>query len=311
MTLGMSASGSSSRAAARRASRLAWSWSLPDLEDRVGVEVVERAQPDQLVVALGAQRPVVAGVGDGLRDPGAVRLQRDVGAGDRAARAASSSGPSMTPSAARRGPPRTATAGRRRSGPPCAARSRPACPTARVLTLLAGTPGAASSRSAIRARRSASGAAPRANSRNTASPSSPADRAAALPAPDLVGLVQVEAEVVELEVALEPGRRGEAGVVQRLDRGEVRAVRGDLVETASRLASPSRESSVWMPRYVARIGLSTSSRRTRVSTRSYRRSSSGPAIRGAAAGRGSAMAVSWSVIGPPAAAMRAGASRRW
>ena len=53
-------------------------------------------------------------------------------------------------------------------------------------------------------------------------------------------LVQAETQVVQLEVPLEPGRLGEAGVVQRLDLGQVRAVRGDLGEhgVAARVAQP-------------------------------------------------------------------------
>ncbi len=182
-------------------------------------------------------------------------------------------------------------------------------PTARVRPVSRNS-GAASSRSAIRARRSASGAAPRANSENTASPSSPAT-------------VERRSQRRISSVSYRCRRRlwSSRSRSNRAD-GErpasssastaARCARSAAISstTASWLASPSRASSVWMPRYVARIGLSTSRRRTRVSTRSYRRSSRGPGS-AAGAGRGSSIPVSWSVIGPPAAAMRAGALQRW
>ena len=59
MTLVSSASGSISRAAAARAACSSRSRSQPSVEDRVGVEPVERAQADQRVVALAPDRPVV------------------------------------------------------------------------------------------------------------------------------------------------------------------------------------------------------------------------------------------------------------
>ena len=279
MSVGRSASGSSSRAAARRALEVGLELVLADLEDRVGVEVAERPQPDQLVVALGAQRPVVARVGDGLRRSSRVRLAARRSRRRWPARAASSSAPSMTPSAAARTSANRdgRSAGVARLG---ALPDRDLWPDGAGLRPARGTPAPASSRSAIRARRSASGAAPRANSEEDRVAELAGRRAAPLPAPDLVALVQVETEVVQLEVALEPGRRGEAGVVERLDRGEVRAVRGDLGEhgVAARVAQPAS------PRCGCRdtsrgSGCPTISRRTRVSTRSYRRSSSGPASR--------------------------------
>lgn len=115
---------------------------------------------------------------------------------------------------------------------------------------------------------------------------------------------------MELEVALEPRRRGEAGLVQRLDGGEVRAVRGDLLDdgVVARVTEPGV------------LGVDAEVRREdRVVDEQapdpgldevVQAVVEGSRIRGRS-GSGSSIPVSRSVIGPPAAAMRAGALRRW
>ena len=62
---------------------------------------------------------------------------------------------------------------------------------------------------------------------------------ATLPDAEDVGVEDGPADVVELEVALEAGLGGEPRRVDRLDRGEVRAIRGQLGEDG--LAAPVAE----------------------------------------------------------------------
>ena len=79
-------------------------------------------------------------------------------------------------------------------------------------------------------------------------------RRAALPGSDDLGVEQRPAQVVRFELALE-GRLGrQAGRVERLDRREVGALVGELLERRSREPSPSRASSVWMPSKSPRSG---------------------------------------------------------
>ena len=59
-----------------------------ELEDRVGVETVERAQADHLVVLLAPDRPVVGAVGERALEPARVQLDGDLGRLARALEAA-------------------------------------------------------------------------------------------------------------------------------------------------------------------------------------------------------------------------------
>ena len=100
--------------------------------------------------------------------------------------------------------------------------------------------------------RSASGAWSRANSRNRPSPTVSRRERAALPDAHDVGVEDRAPDVVELEVALEAGRRRQAGRVERLDlRSGARGRRPARARTASRPPSPSSSSWAWRPRAVA------------------------------------------------------------
>ena len=213
------------------------SWSQPIVEDRVGVQVPEGAQPDQLVVALPAQRPVLGRGARGSSPPRrrgrrAPRRAPWIARSSRASPAAPSTSSGRRadlgeqPRQVRwRSAARPSATGRPGARPRAAARPR-------------GSAGTPSRRSAMRSIRSDSGAAPRANSENTASPMLAGGRRPPLPAADLVRLEQPEAEVVELEVPLEPRRGREPGWVERLDGREVRPVR--VRSRARRLRGPRR-----------------------------------------------------------------------
>ena len=58
-----------------------------DLEDRVGIEAIERAQPQELVVALATDRPIGSRAGQDLEQPLGLVLDGDLGAVDGAAEA--------------------------------------------------------------------------------------------------------------------------------------------------------------------------------------------------------------------------------
>ena len=88
MTVASSASASISRAAAARAARSSLEALPAEREDRVRVETVERAQADHRVVLLAPDRPVVGAVGEGALEPGRVQLDGDLGRLARALEAA-------------------------------------------------------------------------------------------------------------------------------------------------------------------------------------------------------------------------------
>ena len=206
MTSASSASGSISRAAARRAARSLGELSAADLEDRVGVEAVERAQVDQ------PRRSA--------RGRAASRRCRRR-ACPRARCVYSSTATSAAPAARSR---RRCSAGaERRRRPAATISSKSAGSSRRRLDLDAlpepdlrarrrasaprrGRRGTASRRPVIASSRSASGAWSRANSRNSASPTVSSGERAALPDAELVGVEDRAPDVVELEVALEADR---------------------------------------------------------------------------------------------------------
>ena len=238
---------------------------LADREDRVGVEAVERPERDELVVALAAERPVVVAVGERLLEPRGVarrtraarcprprsggvarrpggpcprrRSRRGTRAGRRPtrSRAAATAGP---------GGPSPASSSRRGSrGSPRAGRR-----AARAAPEAARSPGRRSGTARRRSCRARSSAAPRSGlsrcRRSSAAGCGSRGRARAGPA-----------------------ARGPPARSPRPPRG------GPSRRPARRAArrampSPRRSSSVWMPTYVPSTGLSRTSRRKRVSTRS-------------------------------------------
>ena len=247
-TVGSSTVGSISRAAATRAALCSRELLPADLEDVVGVEPVEGAQADELVVALAPERPVVDALGAASR--GATRRTRRRRPWRRAAARSSrrwsrvrldaAAGRDDLVEQARAGSRRTRARGSATAGP---AGRRPASGSGR------GTPATASRRPAIEARRSGSGAKSRANSRNSPSPiaSIAVERRSQVRTTSASN--SDAAQVVGLELALE-GRLGrQAGRVERLDRPRGGRARRRAPGAPGRaMPSPRRPSSVWMPR---------------------------------------------------------------
>ena len=227
MTDGRSASGSSSRAAARRASVFVRSWSQPISRIASASRSPKRSQADQLVVALAAQRPVLGRGGQRPVHP------RDVVVEGRRGRRGSPGpggpapgrpGPLPRPPAPRRRGP----AGPSRSAAPPSATGRPGarppgCAPAR------GTP--ARPRGGPRCAPSAptAGAAPRANSANTASPMSPAACERRSQRRTSSASNSARRTLWSSRSRSNRARGGQPGRIQRLDGGEVGLLLGDLV----------------------------------------------------------------------------------
>ncbi len=227
MRVGRSACGSISRAAARRRLEVRVELVDADLVDRVRVQVPERAQPDELVVASPPEGPVVGRGRQAVRDPGAVRLHRGVRPVDRPGEAGELG-------LAEDGLGGRADLREQRRQVPCVAR----------LDLLPDrdlrTRGAALRGLEERGRllEPVGDALQPLRQRGRAAREQEEDRVAhlargepgPLPAPDLLRVEQRRAQVVDLEVPLEARGRGEVRVIDRLDGGEVRPVGPDLVE---------------------------------------------------------------------------------
>ena len=226
---------------------------LADRQDRVGVEPVERAQADELVVALATERPVVGPVGQRALEPGPV-----VGDGRswprrrRACSRRSSAGPSAVLAGGHDlveqardlaggldldrlpqadlgldGPAARGVEERRRRLEPAGDRVEPLGQRGEV----------AGEQGEQRVADPVEGGRP------------------ALPDPDYLGVEDVALDVVDLEVALEPDRRPTARP-DRSPRSRARWARSAAISpsTASRSPFPSRWSSVWMPMNVAKSG---------------------------------------------------------
>ena len=193
---------------------------------------------DQRVVPLPTDRPLVGAVRERALEPGrrrarrrpwrppTARSSRRCSAGARAVVPAATSSSKKRGQLGRRSRSRSAAS----AGP--AGRSRGS-------STVRGSSGTASSRPAMAASRSASGAKSRANRRNSPSPIASIANERRSQMRRIVGVEDRPADVVELEVALEPGRRREVGRVDRLDRGQVRLVVLDVGE--QRLAAAVAE----------------------------------------------------------------------
>ena len=173
-------------AAARRALEVAAQLLPADLEDRVGVEVVERA-------AAGAARRSARGPAASRRSPSRASSSTQAPCASSAALAPAMARSRWRELAGARGRPRPPR-GPRRTGAAGPSRSRWSTfchdadlrPDGRGSATASRKAGAASSRSAIRASRSASGAAPRANSAEDRVAELAGGGRSPLPAADLV-----------------------------------------------------------------------------------------------------------------------------
>ena len=199
---------------------------LPDLEDRVGVEAVERPQPDELVISLAAERPVVGPGGERFLQPGAVvgdRCPGRVGGRGEAPavglRQVGAGGHDL-------GEERRQIGGRLDLELLPAADLRDDGPAARLLEPRGhGLEPAGDRVEALRQRREVLGE----DEEQRVADDIERGRAA-LPRPDLLGVEDLAPDVVDLEVALEAGVGGEGGLVERLDRREVGLLGRQLAE---------------------------------------------------------------------------------
>ncbi len=259
--------GSISRAAATRAALCSPAAAQPIARIVVGVEAVEGAQADQLVVALAAERPVVDGVGERAPQPRRVLLDGGLRAPPRPASSRRWSAAGWLPVPA-------ATISSNRLGSASADSSSSFChrptwgrrPASGCWSRNAGTA----------SRRPVDRGQPLGQRREVAREEQEqgvAERVhrgrAALPGPDDLGVEEATAEVVDLELALERGLRRQAGRVDGLDGREVGALVGGFLEHLRRaFRRPGGRPPCGCRGTSPTIGLSRTSRRKRASTRS-------------------------------------------
>ena len=197
-----------------------------DLEDRVRVQVPEGAQADQLVVALATQRPVLGGGRQRPVHPDGVVVERLAGAVDRAVQ------PGQLPGV------QDLLGGLPHLGEEARQVLRvaelhllpqadlgPDRPAARLRE--EGGDALETVRDALDPLRQGRGSAGEQREHGVADV--PGGLRPALPAADLVRVEQRQADVVELQVPLEPRGGGQPGRIERLDGGEMALLLGDLV----------------------------------------------------------------------------------